>query len=257
MPFVAFDLQSTLCTFEHVVKQLHVLLTTKTHLKLETCISRKFFYYWYDCSLRDYIATSQAGKYCPLQKVLKAVLPRAMICFFDDETLLLTKDDIESILKTFEQPYLDSEALQALDRLLEEREKGLEHRWEIWILSIGGFGDTMHFLSKAGISKYADDNILCCDDMRVSKPHPKVYSEMMRLAVHKTKRIENFYMIGSYAFELASAKNVSLRTVFLNSKEKIYTSQMYDTGEPDIVGHSLVDCVEKMIEFEKKRKHLY
>lgn len=62
-------------------------------------------------------------------------------------------------------------------------------------------------------------------------------------------------MVGSYSFELASAKNVSLRTVFLTSTEKIYSAQMYDTGDPDIIGHNLVDCVTKMMEFERTRKH--
>lgn len=60
-------------------------------------------------------------------------------------------------------------------------------------------------------------------------------------------------MVGSYAFDLAGAKNVSLRTVFLNTSEKIYSAQMYDTGGPDMTGNNLVECVTKMIDFEKTR----
>jgi hypothetical protein len=63
-------------------------------------------------------------------------------------------------------------------------------------------------------------------------------------------------MVGSHAFELAGAKNVALRTVFLNTTEKIYAAQMYSTGEPDITGNSLVDCVTKLIEFERTKRHL-
>jgi phosphoglycolate phosphatase-like HAD superfamily hydrolase len=66
---------------------------------------------------------------------------------------------------------------------------------------------------------------------------------------------KNIYMVGSYAFDLASAKNVAFRTVFLNTTEKIYSAEMYDNGEPDVTGSSLVDCVTKMIQFEKMRRH--
>jgi hypothetical protein len=62
-------------------------------------------------------------------------------------------------------------------------------------------------------------------------------------------------MVGSHAFDLAGAKNVSLRTVFLNTKEKIYSAQMYDAGGPDIIGHHLIDCVTKLVEFERTRKY--
>jgi histidinol phosphatase-like enzyme len=68
--------------------------------------------------------------------------------------------------------------------------------------------------------------------------------------------IKNFYIIGSKAYDLAGAKNLSIRTVFLNTVEKVYPAEMYDTGEPDIVGGGLVECVTKLIEFERVKRHL-
>jgi phosphoglycolate phosphatase-like HAD superfamily hydrolase len=61
-------------------------------------------------------------------------------------------------------------------------------------------------------------------------------------------------MIGSSAFDLAGAKNISIRTVFLDTIEQVYPAQMYEHGEPDIIGRNLVECVTKMIEFERVKK---
>lgn len=63
-------------------------------------------------------------------------------------------------------------------------------------------------------------------------------------------------MIGSNAFDLAGAKNISIRTVFLNATEKVYPTHMFDTGDPDIVGRDLVECVTRMIEFERVKRHI-
>jgi hypothetical protein len=62
--------------------------------------------------------------------------------------------------------------------------------WDIWILSNSGLDDTMHLLDRMQLLHYVGDNLLCCDQLRLAKPHPKIYSELMRLAVHRTKRIE-------------------------------------------------------------------
>ncbi|KAG2233132.1 HAD-like domain-containing protein [Thamnidium elegans] len=242
MPFVAFDLQGTLCTFDQVIETISKTLFRQEHHHL----AKPFFTFWYAFGLRDYIATSQAGKYVPLIKVLKYTLPRALLCF-DQAMMELTDLQVQSIMISFDHIEPDPQAILALDLLVSKK-------WDVWVLSVGGLERTQAVLNRNLLSKYVNDNILCCDDLKLSKPHPKVYSELMRLAVHKTQRIETFYLIGSHAFDLASAKNISLKTVFLNTTEKIYPTQMYSTGEPDITGTSLLDCVEKMIEFEKLRK---
>jgi FMN phosphatase YigB (HAD superfamily) len=79
----------------------------------------------------------------------------------------------------------DTQALEALELLREADEQ-----WDIWILSDGDYNDALQLLKRNELSGYIKDNILCCDDLRISKPHPKVYSELMRMAVHKTQRIE-------------------------------------------------------------------
>ncbi|KAI7893372.1 HAD-like domain-containing protein [Mucor mucedo] len=244
MPFVAFDLYGTLCTFEKIIDKIEETFSQQA-FEMTPRLARQFFTFWYNIALRDYIATSQAGRYCPLLKVLKVTLTRALLCFSDDYEITATDVQIEAIMTAFDTIEPDTEALKALDMLVLEK-------WDIWVLSVGGTVDTTALLCRTGLDAYtSSNNMLCCDDLRISKPHPKVYSELMRMAVHKTQRIENFYMVGSYAFDLAGAKNVSFRTVFLNTSEKVYSAKMYDTGGPDITGASLVECVTKMIQFEK------
>lgn len=213
-------------------------------------LARSFFYYWYNTALRDYVAASHAGEYRPLLQVLKITLSRALLCFSEEIEIIATEAETQTIMLAFNEMEPPSQVSEALDLLLQA-----EEQWDIWVLSNGDYEGAKQLLSRTKLAAYIGDNILCCDDLGISKPHPKVYSELMRMAVHRTKRIENFYMVGSHAFELAGAKNVALRTVFLNTIEKVYASQLYRTGDPDITGHSLVDCVTKLIEFEREKKH--
>ncbi|KAI9279614.1 HAD-like domain-containing protein [Sporodiniella umbellata] len=246
MPFVAFELLDTLCDFEKVVCQIELMLNKQHDICISHQRASRFFFNWYNSALRDHIATSFAGKYCPLKKVLEATLLRALYHEGFEDIV-----DETTIMSTLEAVRPSANAFAAL-KLLKDKE------WDIWILSTSGTREeTLEFLKRIGFLNYIDSqNILCCDNLRVSRPHPRVYSELMRLAVHQTKRIENFYFVGSYAFDIASAKNMSLRTVYLDTREKIYTQDMYNNGAPDIVGNNLVDCVQKMIQYEKSKRFL-
>lgn len=118
----------------------------------------------------------------PLLKVLEYTLPRALLCFNQSITEL-TELQVESIMISFGCIEPDSQAIQALDLLVSKK-------WDVWVLSVGGLESTQAVLHQNLLSKYIGDRILCCDDLKISKPHPKVYSELMRLAVHETQRIE-------------------------------------------------------------------
>ncbi|CEJ03124.1 hypothetical protein RMCBS344292_17113 [Rhizopus microsporus] len=245
MPFVAFELFGTLCTFDKVVQKIEAILNKQYQIHDKQ--AKNFFYNWYNTALRDYIATSFAGRYCPLKKVLKATLERALIN--EGYTSQIDEDRFLEALDAMEP---SSDAIEALNILSNKKE------WDIWILSTSGNrSETIEFLKRMNMIDYIDtQNILCCDDLCISRPHPKVYSELMRMAVHRTKRIENFYLISTYAFDLASAKNMSFRTVFLNTHEKIYAADMYSNGGPNIIGNNLVHCIQEMIDYEKTKKFL-
>jgi FMN phosphatase YigB (HAD superfamily) len=172
-----------LFTFDKVIERIKKTLG----FKMDDRVAKRFFEYWYNYALRDYIASSQAGKYRPLKRVLEATLTRSLLCYFDNDEYNTTEVDMEALLASFDAIELDPRALEALQMLKAEG------KWDIWVLATGGYQDTVQLLNRADLEKFIGDNILCCDDLRISRPHPKVYSEMMRLAVHKTKRIEVVY----------------------------------------------------------------
>ncbi|KAI7905761.1 HAD-like domain-containing protein [Cokeromyces recurvatus] len=267
MPFVAFDLQGTLFTFNKVIDKIQETLKNTKVPDIITSsqqqqTAKRFFEYWYYSALCEYIACSQAGTYESLRNVMNATLARAFVCYFDVNEIETILDEpsrwIDSIMQAaFDDMELAVDAIEALNLLLKENE-GREYGWDIWILSsYSGLKETIELLKRTGLSAFIEEeNIISCDDLKISKPHPKVYSELMRTAVHKTKRIESFYLIGSHAYDLAGAKNMSLKTVFLNTTEKIYIRPLYDDHhKPDLIGSNLVDCVKKMMEYENMKKH--
>lgn len=83
-------------------------------------------------------------------------------------------------------------AATAIDAIELLKKRG----WDIWIVTNGSSQGTSELLRKHGLLEHIHDettgelNLFSCDDLRISKPHPKVYSEVMRLAVHRTRRIE-------------------------------------------------------------------
>jgi FMN phosphatase YigB (HAD superfamily) len=138
-----------------------------------------FFTNWYRTALLEYIAISQSGKYQPLLRVLRYTLPRLCKGFVEP-----SNQDMDMIIQVFNdqvEPFID--VVKVMEILKREG-------WDIWILSNSGLDDTMHLLDRMQLLHYVGDNLLCCDHLRLAKPHPKIYSELMRLAVHRTKRIE-------------------------------------------------------------------
>ncbi|KAI9469750.1 MAG: hypothetical protein EXX96DRAFT_587286 [Benjaminiella poitrasii] len=266
MPFVAFDLQGTLFTFNKVITQLQERLTP--HLT-DNKTAKQFFEYWYNTALRDAIASSQAGTYQSLRTVMRAGLERAILCYFDNDESTVSSATIDVVMTAaFDEMELDREAVTAMQLLLDDNARHHQHPWDIWIVSsFGGLEETRTLLQRTELARFVGEgNIICPDELKISKPHPKVYSELMRMAVHKTKRIENFYLVGSHAYDLAGAKNVAFKTVFLNTIERVYvapvtsvTFQPYNDNaskgeQPDMIGSSLIECVTKMIDYEHTKR---
>lgn len=211
MPFVAFDLYGinndtlqsvllillidTLYTFDRVIVRLQEVFGNDMKSLQDPSECKKLFRYWYQWALHDYVACSHAGTYTPLLTVLKETLARALKCYFADEydqdALVADSSQIQTVMKSFDELELDPKAIEAFQLIHEQQQKS-DVKWDIWVLSSIGYNDTAKLISRQDLlnSYIADSNIHCCDDLKVSKPHPKVYSELMRQAVHNTKRIE-------------------------------------------------------------------
>ncbi|KAI9313293.1 HAD-like domain-containing protein [Dichotomocladium elegans] len=240
MPAVAFDFLGTLFSFDKVIDLFVDVFGPEFSTRQS---AQCFFYDWFWAGLRDYVAASHSGRYCPLATALKSTLIRA--CLVHGLTLLPAADQIDQIMAAFGELEPAPSALEALGLLKE-------NNWDIWIVTNASYEATVAMLEKNAITDYfrlqvnartmsypsVELNILSCDDLGVSKPHPK-----------------NFYLISSHAWDLAGAKNVSFRTVFLTSEEKVYPKQIYDDIGPDVQGDTILECVKAMIDLESKKRH--
>ncbi|KAI9025145.1 HAD-like domain-containing protein, partial [Phycomyces nitens] len=231
----------TLFCFDRVIDTLHMTFPNDLPTKKQ---ARIFYYGWLWAGIRDYFGTSHAGRYHPLLFILRGTLTRARLVQ-DMETP--TNEEIDQIMAAFED-------LEPMATALECFELLRENNWDIWILTNGSYASTELLLKRHGLDTFVGDNILSCDDLGISKPHPKVYSEFMRAAVHKTKRIEVGFFVAAHAWDLAGAKNVSVRTVYLTTEEKVYSADAYDGSYPDVQSDSLIKCVKGMIELENKKR---
>ncbi|OAD75271.1 hypothetical protein PHYBLDRAFT_166530 [Phycomyces blakesleeanus NRRL 1555(-)] len=217
MPTIAFNFLGTLFSFDRVIDQLEATFPEDLPSQKQ---ARIFYYAWLWAGIRDYFGTSHAGRYNSLLSILRATLTRARLV---QDMEAPTNEEIDQIMAAFDDLLPMATALECFELLRE-------NNWDIWILTNGSYSSTETLLKKHGLDTFVGDNILSCDDLKISKPHPKVYSEFMRSAVHKTKRIENFYLIAAHAWDLAGAKNVSVRTVYLTTEEKVYSADAYDVG---------------------------
>ncbi|CAM0139905.1 hypothetical protein VKS41_007250 [Umbelopsis sp. WA50703] len=242
MPTVAFDILGTLFAFDTVVDALEKHATFPSKVA-----AHHFFQTWMWSSLRDYFASSHNGPYIKLMVILRSGLPRTLKTQgyngdIDEQTA-------NAIMEAFTRLEPMPTACEAI-KLLQE-----QGTWNIWAITNGGREATKELLRRAGLLEAfgGGNNIQSCDDMLLSKPHPRVYTEFMRTIVRQTKRIENFYMVATHAWDLAGAKNAAFRTVFLTTEEKIYIKAAYGNVGPDIEDDTMIGCISQMIGQEQKR----
>lgn len=174
-----------MCSFDKIIERIEEIFSLRKEFTVTRPLARSFFYYWYNTALRDYVAASHAGEYRTLLQVLNVTLSRALLCFSEEIEIFVTEAETHKLMSAFNDMEPPTQVSEALDLLLEA-----EEQWDIWVLSNGDYEGAKQLLHKTNLAAYVGDNILCCDDLRISKPHPKVYSELMRMAVHRTKRIE-------------------------------------------------------------------
>ncbi|RUP45662.1 HAD-like domain-containing protein [Jimgerdemannia flammicorona] len=259
MPAVAFDVIGTLFALDVAIDQL---AATFPNLSVPSHVA---FYLWLWAGLRDYFASSHAGPYVPLMTVLRASLPRTLAVVGYDMSVV-KDEDYDAVMASFKRLELAPGMADAVKRL-----SGLG--WEVWGVTNGGKEATIASLGRTGLLEYfgGGKNVQSCDDLQLSKPHPRVYNTWMRTVVHETKKIEtfmyinplslpplpfqNFYFIATHAWDLGGAHNNAIRTVFLTTEEKIYIPGVFE--KPDVQGDTIEECVEQMVGLERRKSLLW
>ncbi|KAI7873468.1 uncharacterized protein EV154DRAFT_579016 [Mucor mucedo] len=115
---ISFSKKGLPYNFEKIIDKIEETFSQQA-FEMTPRLARQFFTLWYHTALRDYIATSQDGRYCTFLK-----------CFSDDYEITATDVQIEIIMTAFDTIEPDTEALlKALDILVLEK-------WDIWVLSV-------------------------------------------------------------------------------------------------------------------------
>jgi 2-haloacid dehalogenase len=198
---VAFDVIGTLVTLENARSELQRQDAGAHVLEL-----------WFAESLRDYFSISHSESYSPLGEVLRAGLTRHGI------------GDPDAVITAFKKLDPKPGAGDACRMLVESDSK-------IVALTNGSEELTESLLSHGGLAGYFDD-VLSCDSIRVSKPHPRVYEMAKRIAEG------DLWMVAAHAWEIAGAARAGLRTVLAYERPD-RVPEVFPAPEiiaPDLVG---------------------
>ncbi|ORZ12326.1 hypothetical protein BCR42DRAFT_420407 [Absidia repens] len=203
MPTIVFDFLDTLVRFDEVINVIWQTWQEKGLEQHRDAVT--LFEDWYHTAMMDYVAASHSGLYRSFIKVLHGTLARAV---YKSLGILPLEDNIHRVVDTFRKKLTPAlESLEALGLALAQG-------WNVWILTQGDKTDTWNYLKKYGVvvdeendgqplcklnHNNTDSNdktrlgpvfVMSCDELKVAKPHPKVYAQIMRVTIRRTQRIE-------------------------------------------------------------------
>lgn len=182
---------------------------------------------WFAQTLRDAFALSHAGGYRPLKEVLEAELPRTLKMIGVEASSVEMSRVVDSFTELEPQP----DALESFRILVEAG-------WKLVALTNGSEDSTRKLLEHAGARQHFTD-ILSCDAVQKTKPHPDVY------ALPKRDAEGDVWMVAVHAWDIAGAARAGLRTAFVTQEEKDYLS-IYP--QPEVVTSNLLEAANKIAE---------
>ena len=118
---------------------------------------------WFAQTLRDYFGLSHAGGYVPLKDVLEASLRRILVTL----ELEAADESVDLVMGRLAELEPSAGAREAFVALTDADAK-------VIALTNGSAGFTRGLLQRAGLDSYVAA-VLSCDEVRVSKPHRRVY----------------------------------------------------------------------------------
>jgi 2-haloacid dehalogenase len=190
---VVFDVIGTLFSLESVRRRMMEMGAPALALDV-----------WFSDSLRDYFAASYAGAYTPFAHVLSASMERLS----DALELGLTEDQRGSLMGALGGLQLQPGATEAFEAISNAG-------WKQISLTNGSESFTRSLLEGAGVDSFFSD-VLSCDEVGKSKPHPDVYELARR---HSEGEV---WMVAAHAWDLQGAARVGFKTAYVTTKETSY-----------------------------------
>jgi 2-haloacid dehalogenase len=192
---VAFDVIGTLFTLERPRDRLVSLGAPPHALDL-----------WFAQALRDAFALSHAGDYRPFKDVLEASLSRLL------QSLGMNHqpDRLGEVMATFGELDARTDAAEACETLARSG-------WQIIALTNGAEESTRRLLKHGGLFGYFQE-LLSCDRIRKTKPHPDVY------AMARAREDGELWLVAAHAWDVVGAALAGLKTAWVPSVEATYLS---------------------------------
>lgn len=212
---VAFDMIGTLFSLEAPRRVLDELgAPTAT------------FDIWFSGGLRDYFARSHSGAYAPLKNVLETTLPRAARIVEWD----IDRVSIPEVMASLRELSPIEGAGPALGKLTGAG-------WRTIVVTNGSRDVAEHLLTRSGLREHVSV-VISCDDLEVSKPHPRVYNEVKRSSRGEV------WLVAAHAWDVAGAMQAGIRGVWLSTTEHLYPGFL---PPPDITSDDLDSAVASLL----------
>jgi 2-haloacid dehalogenase len=214
MTTVAFDLLGTLFDLEPLRSRLQEAGLQDGPLEL-----------WFAQSLRDYFAVSHSGAYVPLAAMLEASLVRMLRVRGLGE-----KEVIPDVMEAFSSLPPTRGAQDAVEALAAAGVRLLA-------VTNGSRSLAQSLLARAGFDR-SFTSVLSCDDIGVSKPHPRVYERAKQLADADP------WLVAAHAWDVAGAMRAGLKGAWVSSAEGVYPTMLQP---PDVRADDVAEAARLIL----------
>lgn len=184
------------------------------------------FEVWFSGALRDYFARSHSGPYTPLKGVLESTLQRAARIVGWE----LDADAGHELMQSMRELAPAEDARAALDQL-----DGAG--WKKIAVTNWGRELVDALLARSGLAGHFE-TVISCDDLGVSKPHPRVYDEA------KKRSSGDSWLVAAHAWDVGGAITAGMKGIWLSTNEHIYPEFL---PAPDLTADSLSSASEFLV----------
>lgn len=215
---VAFDVVETLFSLDPVRERLEDAGLGPGTLEL-----------WYSRLLRDGMALTLAGTYCPFSQVAAASLESIMA----QQRIQPTPARVDGVMAAFRDLPLQPDALPALEALA-----GADVR--VVALTNGGADATRALIERAGVEK-CFERIISVDEARSWKPAAQVYLHAVALC---RVRPHELALVSVHSWDVHGAHQAGLVTGWAARLERHWPRSM---KQPDVTGDTLADVATALL----------
>ncbi len=184
------------------------------------------FEVWFSGALRDYFARSHSGAYTPLKDVLETTVERAA---------LLTGWELRAnVLPELMQSMPELKTVDGAKAALTELD---QKGWKKLAVTNSSRELVETLLDRGDLSSLFDA-VITCDDLGVSKPHPRVYEEVKRQSKGDA------WLVAAHAWDVGGAITAGLHAIWISTNEQTYPGFL---PAPELTADNLRSACEFMM----------